>query len=136
MDRHLLRQLLNPLLHLHFSILQKPHFLITRKYLSGKRKALYYFLLSDVNFHGFLPWNLKRNKWRRGRDSNPRYLAVHSISNAARSATLSPLRVLKCSLDLMASCVQFVNDQKFQMLELFQFIRAFLSGLFFEVCLF
>ena len=107
MDRHLLRQLLNPLLHLHFSILQKPHFLITRKYLSGKHKALYYFLLSDINFHGFLPWNLKRNKWRRGRDSNPRYLAVHSISNAARSATLSPLR----RDGLLHAKFSFVNDQ-------------------------
>ena len=29
--------------------------------------------------------------WRRGRDSNPRYLAVHCISNAARSTTLPPL---------------------------------------------
>ena len=75
-------------------------------------------------------------KWRRGRDSNPRYLAVHSISNAARSATLSPLRVLESKIDLMASCVPFVNDQKFEMSELFQFIRAFFAGLFFEVCLF
>jgi hypothetical protein len=31
---------------------------------------------------------------RREGDSNPRYLAVHSISSAAQSATLSPLRIL------------------------------------------
>ena len=31
------------------------------------------------------------SNWRRGRDSNPRYLAVHCISNAARSTTLPPL---------------------------------------------
>ena len=32
-----------------------------------------------------------KSNWRRGRDSNPRYLAVHCISNAARSTTLPPL---------------------------------------------
>ncbi len=31
-------------------------------------------------------------KWRRGRDSNPRDLAAHRISSAARSTTLPPLR--------------------------------------------
>ena len=31
--------------------------------------------------------------WRRGRDSNPRSLAGHSISSAARSTTLTPLRI-------------------------------------------
>ena len=30
-------------------------------------------------------------KWRRGRDSNPRYLAVHPISSRAHSTTLPPL---------------------------------------------
>ncbi len=34
---------------------------------------------------------LTSSNWRRGRDSNPRYLAVHCISNAARSTTLPPL---------------------------------------------
>lgn len=34
-----------------------------------------------------------RENWRRGGDSNPRYLAVHNISSVARSATLSPLRL-------------------------------------------
>lgn len=29
---------------------------------------------------------------RRGRDSNPRYLAVNTLSKRARSATLTPLR--------------------------------------------
>ena len=29
--------------------------------------------------------------WRRGRDSNPRYLAVHLISNQTQSTTLPPL---------------------------------------------
>ena len=33
-----------------------------------------------------------KGNWRRGRDSNPRYLAVNMISSHARSATLSPLR--------------------------------------------
>ena len=32
--------------------------------------------------------------WRRGRDSNPRYLAVHTISSRAPSASRSPLRRL------------------------------------------
>ncbi len=32
------------------------------------------------------------SKWRRGWDSNPRYLAVHILSKDARSATLTPLR--------------------------------------------
>ena len=32
---------------------------------------------------------------RRGGDSNPRYLAVHIISNDAHSATLPPLRVVR-----------------------------------------
>ena len=49
--------------------------------------------------------------WRRGRDSNPRYLAVHSISNAAQSATLSPLhcatcKELKCQDSLVASTIK------------------------------
>ena len=34
--------------------------------------------------------------WRRGRDSNPRYLAVHTLSKRARSATLTPLREMEC----------------------------------------
>jgi hypothetical protein len=34
-------------------------------------------------------------KGRRGRDSNPRYLAVHKLSKLARSATLTPLRLIK-----------------------------------------
>ncbi len=34
---------------------------------------------------------LRRVK-RRGRDSNPRYLAVNTLSKRARSATLTPLR--------------------------------------------
>ena len=37
-------------------------------------------------------WPSQREKWRRGRDLNPRYLAVHSISSAAPSATRSPLQ--------------------------------------------
>jgi hypothetical protein len=32
-------------------------------------------------------------KWRRGRDSNPRFLSEHRISSAARSTTLPPLRL-------------------------------------------
>ena len=45
------------------------------------------------------------NEIRRGRDSNPRYLAVHRFSRPARSATLSPLRMLasECSLPRMHS---------------------------------
>jgi hypothetical protein len=35
---------------------------------------------------------------RRGRDSNPRYIAVHMLSKHARSATLTPLRVIINSL--------------------------------------
>lgn len=31
--------------------------------------------------------------WRRGRDSNPRYVAVHLISSQAPSTTRTPLRV-------------------------------------------
>ena len=31
---------------------------------------------------------------RRGRDLNPRYLAVHKLSKLARSATLTPLRLV------------------------------------------
>ncbi len=31
--------------------------------------------------------------WRRGWDSNPRYLAVNTLSKRARSATLPPLRI-------------------------------------------
>ena len=30
--------------------------------------------------------------WRRGRDSNPRYLAAHPISSRAHSTTLPPLQ--------------------------------------------
>jgi hypothetical protein len=33
-----------------------------------------------------------QNKWRRGRDSNPRYLAAHALSKRAHSTTLPPLR--------------------------------------------
>src|SRR5258708_39458197 len=33
-----------------------------------------------------------RGNWRRGMDSNPRYLAVNRISSAARSTPLPPLR--------------------------------------------
>ena len=36
--------------------------------------------------------NRKKQNWRRGRDSNPRYLAVHTLSKRAHSATLTPLR--------------------------------------------
>ena len=32
------------------------------------------------------------NNWRRGRDSNPRYLAAHPISSRAHSTTLPPLQ--------------------------------------------
>ncbi len=35
--------------------------------------------------------------WRRGGDSNPRYVAVHTISSRAPSASRSPLRVLRGS---------------------------------------
>ena len=34
----------------------------------------------------------KHFNWRRGRDSNPRYLAAHPISSRAHSTTLPPLR--------------------------------------------
>jgi hypothetical protein len=34
-------------------------------------------------------------EWRRGWDSNPRYLAVHWFSKPARSATLAPLRTIR-----------------------------------------
>ena len=37
-----------------------------------------------------IPANLT---WRRGRDSNPRYLAVHTLSKRARSTTLTPLLI-------------------------------------------
>ena len=33
--------------------------------------------------------------WRRERDLNPRYLAVHTISNRAHSAALTSLRICK-----------------------------------------
>ena len=36
--------------------------------------------------------------WRRGGDSNPRYLAVHKLSKLARSATLTPLQDCKDAL--------------------------------------
>ncbi len=35
--------------------------------------------------------DLRQNLWRRGWDSNPRYLAVRLISNQVHSATLPPL---------------------------------------------
>ncbi len=33
-----------------------------------------------------------KDNWRRGRDSNPRYLAVHTLSRRAPSATRTPLQ--------------------------------------------
>lgn len=42
---------------------------------------------------------------RRGGDSNPRYLAVHMISNQAHSTTLTPLRVRNAKIsDSSLSC--------------------------------
>src|SRR5262245_839388 len=36
-------------------------------------------------------WQALPESWRRGRDSNPRYLSIHTISSRAQSATLAPL---------------------------------------------
>ncbi len=48
-------------------------------------------LTASPNPEGSHPSN---DNWRRERDSNPRYLAVHSISNAAQSTTLPSLLVI------------------------------------------
>ena len=43
------------------------------------------------------PWCMVfQSLWRRGGDSNPRYLAVHLISSQARSTTLTPLQLVNC----------------------------------------
>ncbi len=41
-------------------------------------------------------WGLRCPRQRRGRDSNPRYLAIHTISSRAPSASRSPLHILLC----------------------------------------
>ena len=41
---------------------------------------------------------------RRGRDSNPRYLAVNTLSKRARSATLTPLLILFYSIQTTIRC--------------------------------
>ena len=48
---------------------------------------------------------------RRGRDSNPRYIAVHKLSKLARSATLTPLRVFFCpkNVNWSAKVVYFIE---------------------------
>ena len=42
-------------------------------------------------FHSIVYINHLSN-WRMGRDSNPRYLAVHTLSRRAQSTTLAPIR--------------------------------------------
>jgi hypothetical protein len=43
-------------------------------------------------------------KWRMGRDSNPRYLAVHTLSRRARSTALAPIRNEPTSLLSIDPC--------------------------------
>ena len=50
---------------------------------------------------GIVAQNRGKNKWRRGRDSNPRYpFEVYTLSRRARSATPAPLRA-KCPQKLV-----------------------------------
>jgi hypothetical protein len=51
-----------------------------------------------------------RQLWRMGRDSNPRYLAVHTLSRRAQSTALAPIRNEPTSLVSIArSCNPFVT---------------------------
>jgi hypothetical protein len=48
--------------------------------------------------------------WRMGRDSNPRYLAVHTLSRRAQSTALAPIRNEPTSLvSIDRSCNPFVT---------------------------
>ena len=58
--------------------------------LKNRRLRFESLLLSQANVLGALRLRLCL---RRGRDSNPRYLAVYRLSKAAHSATMRPLRV-------------------------------------------
>jgi hypothetical protein len=49
-------------------------------------------------------------KWRMGRDSNPRYLSVHTLSRRARSTALAPIRNEPTSLlSIAGACNPFVT---------------------------
>ncbi len=55
--------------------------------------------LPELQFR-FLPrYRRAANTWRRGRDSNPRYLSVYTLSKRAPSAARTPLRTyrMQCS---------------------------------------
>jgi hypothetical protein len=57
-----------------------------------------------------VPRNSPVLKWRMGRDSNPRYLAVHTLSRRAQSTALAPIRNEPTSLVSIArSCNPFVT---------------------------
>jgi hypothetical protein len=48
--------------------------------------------------------------WRMGRDSNPRYLSVHTLSRRARSTALAPIRNEPTSLlSIAGACNPFVT---------------------------
>lgn len=48
--------------------------------------------------------------WRRDRDSNPGYLAVHTRSRRANSTTLAPLRTIFHSISLCLQCSRRANQ--------------------------
>ena len=52
----------------------------------------------------------ERKMWRMGRDSNPRYLSVHTLSRRARSTALAPIRNEPTSLvSIGGACNPFVT---------------------------
>ena len=64
------------------------------------------FLLEDEDDDEFED----EKEWRMGRDSNPRYLAVHTLSRRAQSTALAPIRNEPTSLVSIAdACNPFVT---------------------------
>ena len=56
----------------------------------------------------FFALKSRQKKWRRERDSNPRYLAVHHISNVAPSTTRPSLRIKQLAYNI-ARFFQFAS---------------------------
>lgn len=82
--------------------------------------------LEPLGSHPSLNQFLRCKNWRRGRDSNPRYLAVHTISSRAPSTTQPPLRIKMFERDVSNNLVPFqpaISGSRFKITLSFQSIR-------------
>ena len=81
---------------LSFASFTTPHPLLLRKS-QGYRSPF-------LRVHEKIRPNGRIFSWRRDRDSNPGYLAVHTRSRRANSTTLAPLHALSHSISLYLPC--------------------------------